>query len=373
MDFDFQLAIDALNANDDSNLFVVANESRAPGDYILETILPEEPKSTYHVDGGKIIIRSTMAGLVPMDSPYPPGGQVELSTFLHRTAKIGNHVSVNEETLRAIQDMLLRMRDVSIAGNERLLQEMLNFYDKVIIQPHHDTMEYLRGQVLQTGKIDWTYGKVRLNIDYGVPAGNFLPKRTVAAGTAYHLPGSKFWEDAVKLRRILKNNVRAFLLTPNTADAIRYNPAHNIIAEEGNGTITFRRLVNNGQAFSKDANDTITFVIYDKEGEIISPADPSSTIIVPFLNDGGITAIGTNTFKGYRVGEGSTPNPDADKALGYTHLAPTVEGGSRPGRWGRMYVPQERQWEFAGEMVTNGIPMLLAPNKVAGASTEMEV
>jgi hypothetical protein len=371
LDFDFQLAIEALNGDGGDGLFVVANETRAPGDYVLESLLPEENKSTYHVDGGKILIRSTMVGLVGMDSPYPPGGQVEVSTFLHKTGKLGNHVAVQEETLRAIQDMLLRMRDTVITGNERLLQEMLNFYDKVIIQPHHDTMEWLRGQVLQFGKIDWTYGKVRLNIDYGVPAGNFLAQRTVAGGTAYHLPGSTFWADVVKLRRILKNNVRAFLITPNTADVIRYNPAHNIVAEEGNGTITFRKLVNNGQAFSKDANDVATFVIYDKEGEIISPTDPESTIIVPFLNDGRITAVGTNTFRGYRVGEGSTPNPDADKALGYTHLAPTVEGGSRPGRWGRMYVPQERQWEFAGEMVTNGLPVLLAPNKVASASTEM--
>lgn len=372
MDLNFQAAIAALNEGDGGEgLYTVANQSRPPGDYLLETLLPEEERSTYHVDGGSIIIRSTMAGLVGMDSPYPPGGQVEIGSFLHKTGKIANDVPVNEETLRAIQDFMLRLFARGITGNERLLEEMLNFYDKVILQPHHDTMEWLRGQVLQFGKIDWTYNSVRLNIDYQVPASNFLAVSTVASGKAWHLPGSDFWEKLQQLRRKLKNNIRALMVTPATADIIRYNPAHNIVATEGTGTITFRKLINNGQAFSQDANDTVTFVIYDKEGEIINPADPTSTIIVPFLSDGRIVAVGNNTSRGYRVGEGSTPNPDADRAVGYTHIAPTVEGGSRPGRWGRLYVPQGSPWMFKGQAVTNGVPVLTAPEKIAGASTEM--
>lgn len=371
MDLDFAAAIAALAGSDGDGLYSIANASRAPGDYLLETLLPEVEKTTYHVDGGNIIIRSTMAGLVPMDSPFPPGGQVEVGSFLHKTGKIGNDVPVNEETLRAIQDLMLRLFAQGITGNERLLDEMLNFYDKVILQPHHDTMEWLRGQVLQFGAIDWNYNNVRLNINYNIPAGNFMAESSIASGKAWHLPGSDFWEKMQALRRQLKGNTRAFLITPRTADIIRYNPAHNIVAIEGEGTITFRKLVNNGANFSQDANDTIKFVIYDKEGEIINPVDPTSTIIVPFLSDGRVVAVGNNTFRGYRVGEGSTPNPDADKAIGYTHIAPTVEGGSRPGRWGRMYVPQDSPWMFKGQGVTNGLPVLLAPEKVGGASTEL--
>jgi hypothetical protein len=372
MNLNFQAAITALGGVE--GVFRLINEARPPARLLLNTLLPERLMSSYHVDGGSMTVRATMPGLVGMDSPYPPGGLVEISTFLEQSAKIANHVTLGEATLRHLQDFIMRLGMNGGNTNEALANQTLNFFNKVVMQPHFDVFEWLRGQALTYGKIDWTFNKKRWLVDYGFPAANFLTPRTGNDG--YGGSASKFWADVALLRRRLKNDVRVILAHVDTVEMARYNTVNQMVAEGGNngGAVTFRRWVNNGANFTLDvANDAVTIVGYGDEGEIINPANPETTIVVPFIERGKLVAIGNNVNNGFVVGAGSSPDADelAQGALGYTHIAPTVEGDGRPGRWGDMFTPEFEPWSIHSRAVTNGVPVIEAYTKVAVATTDM--
>lgn len=367
MYLDFRAAIAALGGQE--AVFKIANTARASGDYLFNTLLPERNMSSYQVDSGSMIVRATMVGMVGMDSPYPPSGIVDMRTFLENTAKFANDVALNEATLRHLQDMMMRL--AASGGNtpEALAQEALNFLDRVVIQPHLDRMEWLRGQALVFGAINWIFNGKHLDVNYGIPAANLLPAR--AAGDGYGGATSKLWEDVRLLRKAVRG--AKIIAHPDTIDMARYNAVNNLVTiAESNNTITFRRAVNAAQALSVDTADNITFILYDKEGEVLNPANPSVTTLLPFMERGKLLAVGPNASQGYQPGQGSLDDdPDAALALGYTHIAPTIEGKGQPGRWARIFTPEEQPWMIRGQGVTNGIPVLQASDKVAVATTAM--
>src|SRR5215207_2270070 len=84
--------------------FRLINQARPSNAYLFASILPERPMRSYEVKNGAMTVRSTMAGLVGMDSPFPPSGVVDASTFLERSAKIANQVVMTEESLRTLQE-----------------------------------------------------------------------------------------------------------------------------------------------------------------------------------------------------------------------------------------------------------------------------
>lgn len=380
MEFNFAAALEDIGQ---AGLVQIANEARPPGVYLFNDILPERTMPVYHVENASMIVRPTMAGLVGMDSPYAGGAVMEMSSFMEETAKLGNEVGLTEKAIRTIQGILQALRgdpnNNVTSLTDRLVDEALNFYNLVIIQPHLDAMEWMRGQVLCRGLLDWTYNGKELAVDYGIPAGNYLPVRT--DNDAYHMSGSKFWDDLRALRRILRNNVRVIIAHSDTLDGIRYNLANQMgVINEGQNAITFRRYLRNdagaalpGQ-FSSESSDVVTIVTYDREGEVLNPADTSTTLKLPFMQRGMLLAIGNNTETGYIPGRGAQEDdPEDGNALGYTHLAPTVENGGRPGRWGELYVPQQAPWSLHGRAVTNGLPVINAgaEYKIAAARTEM--
>lgn len=377
MNLDFAAALEELNAAADGGnaAFALANAARAPGDYLFATLLPEMNMFGYSVRSATMTIRATMAGLVGMDSPYPPGGAVEVSTFLEESAKIGNEVTLNEQTLRLLQDMVIRMALANEPTNEVAAREALNFLDKVIIQPHLDTAEYLRSEALVMGAINWTFNKKTLAVNYGVPAANMLTART--GNDAYHGSTSKFWDDIRLLRRRVKR-VRAFIAHSETIDEARYNVVNGMqVVAEGAGSITFQRWVRNGAGEyqagipSQDATDRVTFILYDKEAEILDVTNPGQTVVVPFMPRGKILAIGDATNDGYVPGQGATDENTDPRRLGYTHIAPTTEGGGRPGRWAQLYVPQDAPWSLSGRGASNLLPVVERPDMVAVATTDM--
>jgi hypothetical protein len=372
MDLNLQAALAALPAN---AAFRVANERVPDGDYLFNTILPERNVPSYHVDAGSMTIRATMAGLVGMDSPYPPGGLVDISTFLKNTAKIANQVNLSEAVLRQMQELVMRLTAQGMPTVETVQRNLLNFLDKVVIQPHIDRFEWMRGRAL-LGNLQWIFNDKTLDIDYGIPAENILANH--AAGDAYGGATSKFWTDVRTIRRLLKNNVRAIIAHGTTVDVIRDNVINGLVTVAETTTpggrvktVTLRRLNPTNGQFSADVGDTVTLVAYDGEGEVIDPADPKSTIVVPFMDAGKLLGIGNNVGRGFSVGQGSTDNPDADQAIGYTHIAPTIEGGGRPGRWSDVFTPENAPWMVVGRAVTNGIPVIQDPTKVAIASSDM--
>lgn len=364
----FQAVIAALGAD---AAFRIANAARPPGDYLFNTILPERNQWAYNIDSGSLIIRPTMAGMVAMDSPYPPGSVIDVTTFLEQTAKIANEIMLPEATLRQIQQMMQQLQLNAQPTTEAAQREVLNFLDKIVLQPHFDAMEWLRGQALCFGSINWTMNSKDLVIAYGVPAGNILAARV---GTDYYGGStSKFWTDVVALRRALKGRVRVMIAHPDTIDIIRYNTANNLVTVgETDGAVTFRKVIPSTGQFTADTGDTVTIVGYDREGEIIDPANPNATLIIPFMERGKLIAIGrTNGDRGFRVGDGATEPATVDVEIGYTHIAPTIEGGGRPGRWSQLYTPEDRPFQLRGRAVTNGLPVIENPELLAIATTNM--
>jgi hypothetical protein len=212
-----------------------------------------------------------------------------------------------------------------------------------------------------------------LLVDYGIPAANKLDAAT--GNNGYGGSTSTFWADIRKARRLLKNNVRAFLAHPNTIDMIRYNPVNNLVViAEGNGTVTFQRkqTTTDGSAInflSEDSGDRVTLVSYGLEGEVYDPSNPGQTLRIPFMPVGKIVAVGNNSGTSYVVGAGATQ--PIENRLGYTHLGPTVEGGGTPGRWAEVYVPEAAPWSFAGRGAANILPVIEAPEKIAILTTDM--
>lgn len=372
MNFDFA---EILNEIGPDAAFEIANEARPTADYLFETLLPESNQPDYNVESGSMTIRSTMAGIVGMDSPYPPGGVVEISTFLEKTAKIANDIKLPEATLRRLQGILRQLMLDGGGTTDFLVTEVLNFYNKVVLQAHLDRAEWMRAEALVTGAIDWTFNQINLKVDYGVPAANFLAQRT---GTdAWDSTTSKFWEDIRLLQSVLKYNARAFIIHPDTLLAILNNDANKaeIIRQETFGATgaayTLRRLIGDNERPATDFRDTVSLITYGAEAELLDLTNPGQTTLVTFMPQKKILAVGNNTRSGYRVGEGSTSDPNADNALGYTHIAPTVEGGGRPGRWGQLYVPENMPMQLHGRAVSNMLPVIEAPNKIAVASSQI--
>jgi hypothetical protein len=312
-----------------------------------------------------------MAGMVGMDSPYPPSGVVELSTFNESTTKMANSVTLPEKAMRDLQAFLATVGDQA-AGNAEVQRTVLNFASKLLSQPHLDVMEWLRGQAMTTGALSWSFGGKDLSVSYGVPAGNLLANRT---GTAsYGGSASEFWNDMRTMRSKLRGQVRAYVAHPDTIDLIISNAANKIVvlAQDGiTGTVTVQRYVGNTEKPSSDARDKVTLIGHGAEGEILDLANPGKTTRIKFCPTGKIVAIGNPIPQGFSIGQGSTRDPDNSLPIGYTHIGPTVEGGGRPGRWGRVFTPENQPWQLRGEAVTNGLPVIEDPEKIAVASTNM--
>lgn len=367
MQVNFKEALDALGPG---AAFVIANQARTPADYLLATILPERNDPDYHIESGNMTIRSTMAGLVGMDSPYPPAGIVEHSVFSEMTAKMAVEVRLPEAALRKLQAMVSRLLLNGSPTVEFVQREALNFLNKIILQPLFDTAEWLRAKALLTGAISWTYNKKTLSVSYGIPAANIFTNRS---GTAhYGGSASVWWTDVRNAKKQLRHNLRACIMNSNTADLILYNDANKVeVVAQALNRYDIRRLVGDNDRPSQDARDALAIYTYDKEAEIYDLSNPGSTTKFPFIPDGKVLWIAENQRSGYVVGEGATPDPLKDNALGYTHIAPTVEGNGAPGRWADLSTPDNEPWQLRGRGVQNLLPVIEAPEKVVITSTDM--
>ncbi|MDZ7658074.1 major capsid protein [Fodinibius sp.] len=372
MDITFSEALERLNreAQAGNAALEMARDARPSEDYVLQQILPERLEPTYKVESGNMIIRSTMAGAVGMDSDFPEGGVITASEFLQSTSKFGNAVTIPEKALRKIQQLQ------QSGSNIDMVQEAINFIDKLLIQPHMDTFEYLRGQILTTGKIDWKFNKKKISVDYGIPSENKLSNRT--GTSAYDGTDSKFWDDIYTMQKQQNYDVQEYLCHQDTMNTILANSA-NAIRIESKESYKYGSVyeivklgeLENSTVASSDARDRIRIRTYIMEGELIDPTDKENTIKKPFLSAGKLVAIGSNDQRGYRVGQGSTEDPIFDNALGYTHIGPTVEGNGQPGRYARAFTPEAKPMQLRGEGATNGLPVVEVPQKISIASTDI--
>jgi hypothetical protein len=336
----------------------IINQARPGNAYLLATILPERAVRSYQAKNAAMTVRSAMPGLVGMDSPYPPTGKIDVSTFLENTAKIGSTVVMNEESLRTLQEQMLYLMASGASTNQILVEEVLNFTNAVLVQPQLDVAEWLRGQALGTGAIAWTFGNVTLSIDYGVPVSNQLTART--GNDAYAGSTSKFWTDVRAQNRLLRNASNIIRIAhPDLVDDIITNSVNAVqVVNDQDGMITIRKYetIGGNTVPSSDARDTVMLYKYGLQGEVIDPANPTATQLVSFWPRTKMVAIGATVNTGYVVGAGSRPPTEWE--LGYTHLAPTVEAGGAPGRWARVYTPEQRPWQLVGETAANVLPVI---------------
>jgi hypothetical protein len=355
-------------------VYKLMRQSKPTDSYYLTGFLPEVMKSSYTVDNATISVIPTMAGLSGMDSPYPEGGVMTATKFLEKTAKITNQVTLSEQALREIQEMGMRMGFGNTTDKMNLVEEVLNFTEKLIIQPHWDTNEFLIGQLFTTGEIDWTFNNLALTVDYGVPNGNKLTART--GNNAYGGSTSKFWEDIRLIQSKLNYDVAALFCHPTTFNEALDNSVNNIEVLEQTttkygGVYRIAKLVGSNERRSSDSRDTVTITTYGAAGSLINPADPTSIINKPFLTAGKLVGVGRQNVDGYIPGEGSTDSVNRDRALGYTHVAPTTEGNGQMGRWARVYTPEGQPMQIKGQGVGNVLPVLQAPDKVVIATTDI--
>ena len=360
---------------DDGEIMTLANEARPGSNYIFNSVLPEVKRRGYSAKGGSMTIRATMAKLVGLSSPYPKGGAFEQTEFEHKIAKMAIEMDFPEEYLRELRELVKDALSQEVDAHEQILETLFNFTDKLLVQPHLDTAEWLRGQALVTGAIDWQSDDIHLEVDYGIPSTNFLPTRT---GTdAYDGTTSKFWADVRSAQSILNNRVVAIIAHSTTVRAIMDNPNNNIRlirADETAGIFVFQKYVSiqgNTQT-SEDTRDTVTLITYDDEGEVYDSTKPGTgeTVKLPFMPVGAVLFIGAFNPKRFIVGAGSTP-PVTPISLGYTHVGPTEEGDGRLGRWANLYVPEGKNWMFVGHAVTNCLPVIEAPDRLVVAKTDI--
>ena len=357
----------------------LASQSRPPSDYLLNTILPNRNKADYQARVGTMTIRTTMAGLAGMDSDYAEGGQVESTGFNYQTAKVAVKGTLREQQLRELQQVV---QQLMLAQNGRvdtqtittqMAAEAINFMDKVVIQAMMDTEEYLKGRALFTGGIDWTFGKSRLLVDYGIPAANRPSIRLNADGTAYGGANSMWWQD-LRFHRLrqARYGIAAIIMHPDTADMIQYNKANNIVLVSDPADMSrriWRRTYQSTGQLTQDANDNVEILTYGLEGEVYDLNNPGQTIRIPFCPRGVVASFARNTVTQYMVGQGSTRPPMIE--LGYGHSAPTIEGGGAPGRWAQLYTPDEQPWQLTARGATNFLPVIENPAKIVLTTTEM--
>lgn len=364
-----------LDEMEEDEIFTIANESRPPANYLWNSVLPDVKRRGYSASAANMKIIATMSKLTGMDSRYARGGAARRFDFEHKLAKLGIEMLFPEEYLRQLREIVNENIANGVDDKEELLETMYNFTRKLLVQPHEDTKEWLKGQAILTGLIDWQSDDIRLQVDYGVPSANFLPART--GTTAYGGSGSLFWQDWRAAQQILKNRVRGVFASTPTIQSIIYNPVNGVrlvAADDVAGVFKFQRVVNlNGQnTISDDIRDNMTIFAYDDSGEVLDDSKPGSgeTKNVPFCPNGAIAVIGEYDSRAFTIGTGSTPDK-TPVSVGYTHIGPTEEGNGRLGMWAKAYVPEGEEYSFIGKSATNVLPVIEAPERIVVLNTQV--
>ena len=351
-----------------------ARERRPTSAYLFNSILPEQNSYDFHVEQGYAVVRSTVAMPVAPGAELPNTGIVEIGTGIESLIKVGLKVPFAEGALIQLYNLARKLNSAS-RGKETLVRTMLNFVDKMLIQPQLDAAELLRAMALVNGQIKWTANGATYQVDYGFDSTHFLPTRTVASGEAYGEAGSKFWDDVMQARRILRYAPMYAILHPETMDAIVSNRDGNqvLVVDEGDdGVMTITRYVNlaGNTMPDPDRRYRIRLVPYGDEAEILNP--DGATSYVPFMKRGKVLFIAEGRpERVWRVIDtGSTEEP-TPVTIGYTHVGPTVEGNFEAGRFARVYTPQDKPNEIIGESVANLLPVVDDPNRLVIATTEL--
>jgi hypothetical protein len=376
MDATFASVLQQLGNQGIQNLVNAQPEQDA--DYLGLRFLPEITKNDYRVSGGNIKVKGTLAPTIGMDSPFPEGGFVGMSSLEEMTAKFGMSVTLSEGILRELQKMLdaLSLGRGGIGNREQMITNtVINFVQEMIVRPHDDQREWMRCQALTEGIIKQMSNRSQLNVDYDIPVGN---KLTLKTGTSAYGRSASVWDaDYRTARQKLGWAVMATIMHTSTLEQLVDNPANNLIVtnetfspDRKTRIVNVRKKTNNGGviSFDLDARSSYTLIGYGKSGSIPNLASPGDLIEVPFIAPGRIAIFGDAVRRNLLPQTENTPRD----ALGYYHIGPTVEGDGRLGRWARVYTPEGRPMFIRAEGCENSLPAFDSPERVVLLSTELD-
>lgn len=384
MQFNFAEIISELNENlpfGDNFAFQMARAQVVPAEYLWNTVLPMMPKASYHVTGGSMRIYPTMLGLVPMDTPLPPMGALTSEQFFEKTAKIGGMMNFPEAMLRELQEWASYQRGVGVGAGmsagqvlasekERLTENILQF-STMMLKAQWDTWEWLRSRAITKGVIDWQYGVNDLYVQYGVPTGNV---KSYTSTDSFYNTASKFWTFIRFLYTKLSEGF-TLVMNYNTWMSIIDNSVNNITVLSdtmlGNGlSVKEIQYVNQDKVNpqQRDMRERQRIIVYNKSGTVIDKSGNLSAL--PFMDDGDLVAIGAEKPEGFELLLGSVDDPTKEYQLGYTHIAPTVEGG-QAAIWQRVFTPQDKPYQLQAETASNGLPVIINPRRIVQATTGM--
>ena len=206
----------------------VATRPIALQDMYLARFLPPVRGTAADIKGGgNFRITTQPAALTAVDSPYFKVGGLKLdnkeAVGFKITAEVKLSESNQDQMHEAAQNEIVRAYSTGATPNVQSIYEgfiaRLN-EDGVLLSLDYGEEQY-RALTLAYGKLDVIDGNTGLaaTADFKVPDTNKV-ERTIAAGDAYHLPGSKFWDDVQTARERL--NVEPVAITdPETWQVAR--------------------------------------------------------------------------------------------------------------------------------------------------------
>jgi hypothetical protein len=337
------------------------------GEMLWASFLPERQQDSYRIEDSEMHVYSTMAGMVGRDSPYPPGGVVRAQDFKEDILKWAVETALGENDMIKLMQLAQR---VGVGGrpNVQVVEALLNLEDKVVGQGLRDAMEWMRGQVMQTGILNFTFGQKTVNIDFGIPAGNKLSRLNSGAGSWY-TSGTTLWADLEIIRQALDRRILGMIMTETTAQTIFNTAENNIQVQQTARTrysarYTLRRVSESlaANTIPTDFRSSFDIITYDRLATVYDPDGGNATGMqhIPMMADDLVVVIGQPRGGFFDIG--STPLPE--HTLGATVVGPTVEGGGAPGRWTRLFTPQTDPGRIIAQGATNALAFLREPRKI---------
>lgn len=387
MEYSFLDIINMLNQNlpqSDNFAFRLARAALQPDTYLFNRLLPRENRPDWHVTGGTMTITPTILGDVAMDSPYPPMGNLQSSAFLEKISKFGGQMFFTEQQQRELINMINALRvtasmdnrdafgdfdgqmrmfaERGSADNNTINGRRINTIFGIIrsiTKSHWDTGEWLSGEALTEGKINYTFNDLEMDIDYDVPAANI---DDYAGNDRFDQSASKWWTWVKKVHTKLDNPT--FFLNSNSYYDITENDVNKIETLDITGMERrIRRYRDDAIVQKRDARESMTVNVYNKAGSIMD-VTTKTLISKPFLKDKRVIAIGGLNPDAIELNLGGVTDPDNELALGYNHIGPTIEGGGRPGIWARIFTPEGKPMQILAETAANMLPMIYNPKRL---------
>lgn len=348
--------------------------------FYLAQILPPRRSTLQEVQRGRFRILTTPAPITGVDSPYAKVAKIQSIEFQGHTFKIAAEAKLTEANqdqmhARAQSEIVRSFERGQRANLDKVYKNFIAtiMEDGVLLSLDYG-QERARAITLAYGKMQVLDSNTGLGTDlvWDIPSTHRV-ERTTAATDAYHLPGSKFWDDVQTARERL--NVEPVAITdPTTWQAILNNPVHGIIAERPTqlGPQVWSYSISQAGKTQKsdgswEFNLTQRGIDYRKSARIIvyglKPDEENAPYIWP---KGRITFL-RRTNRETTLIDGQI----VQGGLGVTHIGPNTESGQKSERFSKIYVPEGAEYEVIAKGSEDLMPDIEEAHNLFLVGTEL--